>query len=339
MRKLTFVALLSMSSLFGFNHICPGDFTVEGDYLYLKPDIGHTYFAASDTTVITAGNVSYYLPSGSYVSCDPDFTSAFRVGVYYGLCECPIEIRGFYTRLNSNYTNSANSEEGQAPFPLFDAALRSPFVTSASSITDLTFQRGDIIGAHNVFSNWCGSWINVFGGFQILDISLKQIQGIESLRNSVLNFNNNASNLEVFGIGPEIGFESKYTPCWLGVCERFIPQCLSFVSKGSFSLMALRNEINSLQNGILGNSSSPPQATPYSINGPRKGSNWRGIWSAYAQLGVSVEKRISCVKTAWEIGYEFDFYNQALTRIVNTAPFTRPDFSLQGLYVSGKFSF
>lgn len=347
MRKLAGIIFLSMSSLFGFNHICPGEFTVEGVYLYVKPDVGNTYFATNNSYYAVADNgADKELAAGKIVDNDLEYTSAFRVGAYYSFCECPIDIRGFYTRVSSNNTASVSPQNGLAPSALIPDDLESTgtgavgngtLITNVSSYLNLVFQRGDALIAHSLCSDWCGNWMNVFGGLEIIDINFDSLNSRSETINAVSNtaavFNNN----KVFGIGPEVGLESKFSLCRPGFCRRFVPECLTLVSKGSFSLMAVQNKLSLNEYGTFGNNDDDnPQSEPYSSE-VNSGSNWGVIWSAYCQLGVAMEKRISCVNTSLEIGYEFDLYSQVLERQLRLSSLpvnNRTDFSLQSFLSS-----
>jgi hypothetical protein len=359
MRKLLFVSLMSFSSLFGFSQVCPGELTIEGDYLYLKPNVGPTYFATTDT-LINSSTGDGIGPNGEMLNNDLEFSSGFRVGVFYGLCECPVDIRGYYTRLTSNRTTDIGPQDGLLPSSLYpfrdisdnlSIADQGEVLTLASSSLGLTYQRGDALMALEVHRRPCESWINIVGGFEIFSVNLdeeyystvqEQIPGDDP---STAIFNP-INRQNVFGIGPELGFESKYSPCWPWPCSRFVPDCLSFVSSGSFSLLATRNKPEIVGKELRAN------ATPrvFSIQNVTGDSSWGVSWAAHMQLGVTVEKPFQCLHTVFEIGYEFDFYSQVLNRSMFTVPQNLDDnspygpmnsqnFSLQGLYISGKISF
>jgi hypothetical protein len=352
MRKLAIVTLISFSSLFGFNQICPGDVTVQGEYLFLKPGIGDTWFATTNT-VSVANEVLTAAPlvaeSGTLVNNDLEFSSGFRVGAFYALCECPVEIRGLYTRLTSSRQTSLSPQDGLFPSQFYpyhltanpDADLETTTLLTSSSI-NLTYQRGDALLAHEVYSRPCEMWINAYGGFEVVQIDLQEnyLSTFQEGGGDGPNTYKPDFAQDFFAIGPEVGFESKYKPCWPWPCSRFFPDCLAFVSNGSFSLLAARSEPSSTIFRTVDTTESAGSISSSLDND----STWRVSWAAHLQLGVTVERAIACVHSVLEVGYEFDFYSQALDRNNyfhpgGYVPSTSQDFSLQGLYVSGKISF
>jgi hypothetical protein len=333
---------------------------LQGEYLYLKPDIGDTWFATTNTTQYVATDDPFYSlfrPSGTLVDNDLDFSSGFRVGAFYAFCECPLEIRGLYTRLTSSNSKAVEPQDGLNPSSIYPQAetfvITQPPnpstrpVSSTSSI-HLTYQRGDALIAKEIYSLPCEFILNTFGGLEVVQIDLEEEYSVRSSPGGLPSLFRPNYIQDFFAIGPKLGFESKYSPCWPLSCERFIPQCLSFVSSGSFSLLAARSRPKTTVYEEF--RASPLSGEIFISNQISNTSNWRVSWAAHLQLGVSIEKAISCVHSVFEVGYELDFYNQALNRknyanfgvdrdVSGVAPSFRQDFSLQGLYFCGKFSF
>lgn len=317
------LCILFAESLFAHTHPCPGGWAVDAEYLLLFPTIDDTYFVIESSSGVD-------FPNGSRNNNDFDFQSGFRVGGAYGFCDCDREFQGYYTRLRATESKTVNGDFLWAiigrPDPV---SLFEHYSGSASSDLDLLYQRADGFFTQKLLC-CCGSSLYLQGGLEYAYIRLHE----EINYRSALNTFDITKKSRTWGIGPELGLEFDYAICQISCC---CPGTLSFVACTSGSILASKTR-DEAQETLAGIATSNLDIEDR--------HTWRLIPAWHARVGLNYETCFSCFGASLEIGYEFNTYARALSRIIfpdDTADglcFTNYyNFDVQGLYVAGTITF
>lgn len=331
--RLFLLCFLFKGALFAYTHPCSGEWLIEADYLFLLPSVDDTYF------VLNASQDGVF-PDGTREQNDFDFQSGFRVGGAYGFCDCNRELRGYYTRLRATQSRTVNGDFlwPTVGRPNTIVSFES-FPGSASSDLDLLYQRADGFFAQKIFC-CCGLDLYLQGGLEFAYIRLH-----EDIDYNDLEVGETGTRAQIFrksrawGIGPQLGLELGYEICQFSCC---LPSKLSVVGYASGSLLASQTRDKEFEQNVVNNTG---QVVPRGNTVDEH--TWRIIPALHAQIGLNYEMCFSCFGASLEVGYEFNSYLRALSRLDFPAfaeaislTYTHfVNFDVQGLYVAGTITF
>ncbi len=324
-RFLKIIALtyaLLTGSAWAYAYPEAGQGKIEAAFLYLQPSVEDTYFVIDDFVI----NPLEFRPVDSLrINNDFDFHPGFRVGGVYRLCHGDRALRAHYTRLSERQRKLVAAE-------ILWATVGSPdflsqfgrYLGTAFSDLNILYQSVDGLLEQKI-ANICGLNIYLQGGFEYAYIRLQEhltyfVTNISRLGEVTQNTFSN-------GIGPQLGFGIDYeicrTPCPF-------PSSLSISASTSGSILATRTcqSFGETLNDTPFNSSQDEPAR-------------RLISALHARLGLNCELLFPCWVVLFEIGYEYNSYYRAITRIAFTDDgadalcFTDYyNFNTQGLYLS-----
>lgn len=324
-----FFRFLSLSFLLGgsllaYTHPCPGGWAFDAEYLLLFPTVDDTYFVF-DSPVTTD------FPNGTRENNDFDFQSGFRVGGAYAFCDCGLEVQGYYTRLRATESKTVSGSHLWATIGRPDLVSNfEDYAGSASSDLDLLYQRADGFFAKKIFC-CCGWDFYVEGGIEYAFIRLREEIGY---RNDEEDVGVIFQKSRTWGIGPQFGFELDYAICQCSFC---CPGTLSLVGASSGSILSSKTQ-DKAQN-LLNDEFAD------GVNFEDR-HTWRLIPAWHARVGLNYAMCFSCLNASLEVGYEFNTYIRALSRVefpddtADGLSFTNYiNFDIQGLYVAANITF
>lgn len=324
-RYLITVLTLFTGSLAAYIHPCPGEWGIQAEFLYLYPSVDDTYFVIDSSSFIPV--------QGRRENNDFDFHPGFRIGAVYGLCGCNQEIQLFYTRLGADENKTVRGEDLFATLgtPDLTVSVFQGYEGFATSDLDLLYQRVDALYAFQAL-NCCSFQLYLQGGLEFGYIRLHENyvyqETVGDLDLGTINQKSRA-----WGVGPQfgIGFDYALWQCGSG----YVPGTLSLNVLSSGSLLASKTGSRTFQvfNGDI-------------ILDVKDQKTWRIIPAWHARVGLNYGMCFSCFNSSLEVGYEFNSYSRAISRI------SAPDdvspglilteyynYDVQGLYIALGFTF
>ena len=340
MFKRLLLGVLSAGSLFAYNHPCPNQWQLSGEFLYLLPSVDDTYYVLSSS--ITAD-----YPTGTRANNDFSFQPGFRVGAEYSMCDPQREFQVYYTYLGAEQNGSVSGTHLSATLgtPNFVETYLN-YSGKANSSLHLLYQRLDFTYAQQIL-NSAGLYVYLEPALELAYLRYDQnyIYKITGGDKGTVQ-----QNSKVEGIGPQLGCEFgydfyKYAPApatsksskgnAVMNCISSATHTLSLSGMFSGSLLASWNETSE--------SAISSGSTYLSVTDQ---STWRVIPALHARAGFNYDVRFSSVGFALGVGYEFDSYIRGVAKpffsddgspMFSTNNYT--NFDVQGLYVSGAISF
>lgn len=314
--------LLSAGALHAHRPLSPGEWSISGDYLYLLTTVDDTYFALQ-SPVITA------FPNGTRVNNDFDFSSGFRVGLGFGLCECGREIRFDYARLSASHDRHLSGSFLWATLgrPNFTSNFEH-YTGSTSSDLDSLYQAANGLFSQEISFCENGS-LFVEGGAEFAYLHLKENYLYQVVDGPVGTISQTSN---MWGVGPQLGLSLDYE-FYRSSCGR--PTALSFVGGSSASLLTSKTHTADKQ--VLNGSTVADYTDEHT---------WRVIPAFHARVGLNYDVSLSCTGLSLEVGYEFNSYVRGLTRVLFPDDVADGlcfsdyyNYDLQGLYVSAALAF
>jgi hypothetical protein len=302
---------------------CPETWRFTGEFLYFLPTLDDTYFAFNPPITSTH-------PVGERVNNDFGFNPGFRVGAEIACCKNKRELMAFYSYLN------ADQEEEIAGSHLW-AAIGSPDVISnfesysgtASSNLHLLYQNGTLNISQEVLESH-GAHLYLQPGIEYAYLRLREDYAYQT-GGDLAEINEKS---RTWGVGPQLG---------LGIDYNFYQGALTCTSTQAFSITGLFAGSILMGREKTTNFQSLTGTTFIDIHDEH---TWRTVSAMHARLGLNYLIRGSSYGVDLGVGYEFNTYLRALTRVFfpdNAADglcsTNYYNFDLQGLYVSGAISF
>ncbi len=266
---------------------------IQAEFLYLQPSVEDTFFVLD----APRGSGS---PIGTRINNDIDFHPGFRVEGIYRFRHGDRELHASYTRLHAEQSKLISGQFLWATMGSVDF-IRSFFNNypgSAFSDLDILYQRADGFFCQKIA---CSRRLelNLRGGFEYAYIRFRE--HYLYVRTDFFAEGDLKLNTSSNGIGPQAGLEIDYAVCSLPF--RF-PNSLSFKAYASGSILTTRT-----REGAAGLIQNLPR---YSTDDE---ATWRLISAVHARLGLNYELFFSRWSALLEIGYEYDSYYRAITRL------------------------
>jgi hypothetical protein len=292
-----------------------GTFRFSADYVFLKPQVGDTFFAL-------AAPASNTIPTGDRKNNDLDYHSGFRVAGGYELPGSGRELELAYTRLGLDQSRTVAGSFLWATLGRADFTSNfENYAGSASSDLDLTYQRIDASFAQPV---------------RVSDLDLSLRFGIEyaSLRlreeyryTSLAALGQIGETSRTWGIGPEVGLGLDYQ---ILASQGWLPGDLSVDMLSSASLLI--SQTNTRANNVV-------NGTP--LLDVTDDDTSRIIPAFHTRLGFTYGMPVMGFGAALSVGYQLDTYLGALSDVTypddvadGLADTDTQDFDAQGLYTS-----
>ncbi len=339
MFKQLFLSVLSVGSLVAYNHPCPDQWQLSGEFLYMLPTVDDTYYVIQSPT-----STSY--PNGTKLNNDFSFQPGFRVGAEYSLCSPQREFQVYYTYLGAEQNRTITSSNlwatlGRADF----ASSFENYTGGATADLHLLYQRLDFTYAQQIL-NSVGLYLYLEPAIEFAYLRFNEGYSY-SISGGAQGSIQERSKVE--GVGPQLGFEFgydfyNYTPVAAAKsaqkgssadCASSVTHTLSLAGIFSGSLLASWSKaatVNTL--------SSDP------ILNVTASSTWRVIPALHARAGINYDVRFSKWAAALGFGYEFNSYIRGVTRMSfpddvadGLSSNNYYNFDVQGLYISGAISF
>ncbi len=264
---------LPLHAFFGCDNM--GQFSIDAEWLYLRPSIDTNLFVSTDFSTIVEDQ--------EFLSNVPAYHSGWRVGASYSFCNCVDEISVRWTQLRTTDRHTANTTDVFLPNgrELIGAAVN-------KDTLHFSYHAFDALLNHQLYAD-CGFTVDLIAGGQYAWIHVKEKINSTSATESIVS----TQLGRVWGIGPELGLDFNYTLCG----------CFSFVGRGTGALLVSRchDSIESTATAL-----TPPLR--------RVGSTplWRVAPTWDMRLGLRFD---SCCGCGWfyvEGGYEVISYHRAL---------------------------
>jgi hypothetical protein len=303
---------------------CPDRWRVSGDFLYLLPTVDDTYFALnSDTSTV--------FPNGKRVNNDFDFNSGFRVGAEWAFCDTRRELQAFYSHLNTRQHKTVSGSNLWATIGRPDVSSSfGNYSGSAISILNLMYQSIHANLSQQLVDS-CGVYFYVQPGVEYAYLRLDENYSY-NITGGALSVVDQKSRM--WGVGPQLG---------LGLDYNFYQGTFSCSWNHAFSITSLFSGSILMGHGKTKNFQTLTGVQQLSIEDEH---TWKTIPALHARAGLNYLVRGSRFGLAVEVGYEFNTYVRALSRVLfpdDTADglcYTNYyNFDIQGLYVSGALSF
>jgi hypothetical protein len=220
----------------------PNRFTVTGEYLALKAGVGDTGF------VLNAG-VTSVTPIGTKISNDPDFNSAYRVGVGY-------EFGGTNRAINASYTHLGDTTNKAVAGTNLWATVGRPDLTSsfenysgsATSSIRTSYDRVDVLFSEPV--KWFDARVALLYGLEYAKIRVNEnIAYNNPTFAGVGVFGSVSNSSSVEGIGPQIGASVDYD---LLRGSSSIPGVLSVNAVSTGSILYAKAGTATVQSAVTG---------------------------------------------------------------------------------------
>lgn len=306
-----------------------GQFKVIGEYLYWSPSVDDTYFVIDSP-------ISTTFPNGKRKNVDLGFHSGYRVGGAYLFCDCDREVQVTYTNLDFTHSKTISGDflwgtVGNADF-LFNFE---DYTGTASSHNSFYYQNIDAFYAQQLFEGCC------------LDFSVQVgLEAVELKYNNHITYTNNAvpsapvvglvrQHSKTNAIGPKVGFAVGYELFQSSNCACPGTLSLNVLSSGSLLAADTKTTVFNQLSGV----------TDLDVSDKK---SWRVIPALHARVGLNYDMSFDCGDASVEIGYEFTSFIRGLSKL--SFPDARAgvtgmsfdnyyNFDMQGLYVSGSFTF
>lgn len=304
---------------------CPDAWRISGDFLYFLPTFDDTYFVI-DSGIATAS------PNGKRLNNDFNFKPGFRVGAEYACCDSRRGIQGFYSRVSASEHRTVSGEH-------LWATLGRPDLTSsfedysgtASSRLSMLYQSADLNYSQQIL-NTCGLYFYIQPGIEYAYLRLEENYEYELTVTDVEGEIKQKSR--GWGVGPQIG---------LGMDYNFYQGSLTCTTTHAITGTSLFSGSILMGRGKTKNHQVLDDVTVLNV---RDEHTWKTIPALHARLGLNYIIQASCFGVSLGVGYEFNTYIRALSRVIfsddvadalcNTNYY---NFDLQGLTVSGAVSF
>lgn len=309
------VSKLSASETLGQRHL-----SVQGEFLWLFPMISQSYYAVDRRSIF---------PVGNRTNNEVGFRPAYRVLANYGFCDCFSDLQVRWTHLphmSTTDTKSGNLLAAVSP-PLIVNSLT---LISASSKIRLDYWATDISYGFWAYQYKC---LDLFlrTGVHIARIEFKESLRYRSV--SPVQFMLVKNTSRVFGLGPELDFDMRYTfPC------QNRKNALALIS--SFRAAFLASRYHAI------NRSSVNTTTTTSLVLADDTKRWDFISFWDVRLGFNYTLPFNCFCVDLEAGYELFSYRNAIDRIYFSDSTSRgssidnySDANFQGPYVALRVTF
>lgn len=310
---------------------CPDAWKFSGAFLYLLPTLDDTYF------VLNANSSTSY-PSGTRMNNDFGFKPAFRVGAEYSCCNRSRAAQAFFTQLNG-------TQDKTVAGPHLSATIGTPPLTetvgnysgTASAKLDLLYNNLDVNLSQKIL-NIYGMNLYIQPGLEYAYFRLKEDYTYEKADGNLAVIDQES---KAWGLGPQIGLGLEYN-LFQRALFRSSTQALSISSLFSGSILMGTGKINNLQ--YLGDISDL-ENKDIEID-TKDESTWKTIPGLHARVGLNYLIRGAKYGFIFGVGYEFNTYVRALTRIVfpddvaeNLCTTNYYNFDVQGFNFSAAVSF
>jgi hypothetical protein len=339
MLKQLFLGVLSVGSLIAYNHPCPDQWQLSGEFLYMLPTVDDTYYLIQSPSSTT-------YPNGTKLNNDFSFQPGFRVGAEYSMCSPQREFQVYYTYLGAEQNSTTSGSNLWATLGRSDFAQNfENYTGGATANLNLLYQRLDFTYAQQI--------LNSVGLYLYLEpaIEFAYLRFNEGYTYHITGGTHGSlqERSKVEGVGPQLGFEFGYD------FYNFTPAAPAKSAKqnSSSDYMSAVTHTLSLA-GIFSGSLLASWSKAAAVNtlagepilNVTESSTWRVIPALHARAGVNYDVRFSNWAAALGIGYEFNSYIRGVTRVFfpdNTADGLNSNlyynFDVQGLYLSGAISF
>jgi hypothetical protein len=324
-------ACLLSTTLLANAHPAPGQWSVTGEYLYLKPSIDDTYFVIKSPT--PEDNVLVW---GDEINNNFKFSSGYRVGLAYAFCECDRELSFSYSHLDANHKKRVRGEFLNPSVGIEDFSYYlTNYSGTAASKLHARYQRFDALFSQKIFQ-CCGTDIRLVLGLEYADLKAGQKMRYRQEdqtcdEEGFCVFSGKVKqHSKTWGVGPEVGIDFDYDLCQLSTC---LPGGLSlnFVSTGSLLLGESKSHLAFRYKTSEGN-------YPFDV---RQQKSTRIIPAYHAKLGINYDFCLCNWEGSVGVGYEFNTYLRSLLRTNNAGFYgygltshEYNDFDLQGFFAS-----
>jgi hypothetical protein len=170
----------------------PNRFTVTGEYLALRAGVGDTGFVLNSPTTSAT-------PQGALVNNDPDFKSAFRVGVGYEFGGSNRAINAYYTHLSETQTKNISGNFLWATVGRADlASAFENYAGTASSSISIKHDRFDLLFSEPV--KWFDARVAMLYGLEYARINVDDNYTYVGATTGTV-----ANSSRYSGVGPQLG--------------------------------------------------------------------------------------------------------------------------------------
>lgn len=276
---------------------CPGDFSLEAEWLYFSPVSESRYFALEPF-----GTIPY---QGTRKASHMDqFHSGYRLGAAYAFCDCD---RFFSFTWTSFKVNQRTDVSGAAFYNSVDSTRGDQEAPSAFTTQRFNYYAIDAVLGQRVLCNRCVS-MDLFAGVHYGHLISRAHDTFNIFEEGTLNNIKHANDF--WGVGPEIGFDAE-APIWCG-----------FSLNGNVTTSCLIGKPRSILD-IYSDASPDAGGIPLFINERR----WRLV--PYLDLRLALNYVYSCpcnngwmqrcfsrgLRLSLDVGYEVLSYFDGLTKV------------------------
>ena len=323
------IGLMFANVVFGTLYLEPGEYTLQGEFLYLHLSFDDTYFVA--TSDFATGSS----PNGTRLDNNLHLRPGVRLEWAHALCCSGSEFHVRWTHLNAKRNRTVFA--GPRLFPTQGLDIFSLFGGEISSKIDTHFNSIDGFYQKKIYCCFpltLGLRLGVqFARFEIRE----NINAIAGLEDGGTEAEQDFYLQKMRGLGPELGLAADLF-VWRGVCKGDLS--LNFLTWGSLMGAILDSQIKVATNDIF-----------FENFKSRNQNLWKIVPSWHARIGLNYETclRLFCcngMHFIFELGYEITTYRQAISKIryVNSdLPGTSFNYyssiDMQGPYVSIGFLF
>lgn len=190
---------------------CPGDWTLEGEWIYFAPT-SESKFLGIEAGVDSNPEGERF---GNFLN---NYTSGYRVSAVYTPKELSFYLGATWSSLaasnNFTYALGGNGFLATAlpPGLIGELELVSPVFHDLDDLRDFSFQSADLIIGLSLFEGNCGE-IDLFVGLQYARLKSKESYLYE---NSATTFIQGVEKSSFWGVGPELGVHLQ-RPLWYGI--------------------------------------------------------------------------------------------------------------------------
>lgn len=298
--EATMRSFLQVAILFSFVLGCPfaqasalprpGEFSIEGEILYVHPIVEQTYFVRAGT---------FGVPTAKRINNELPWRPAYRLTGIYAFCNGlnDFEIRGTY--LKASHTRHQNTRQtGDFLEPTQGLPLNEAFEHPSFSDSHLRTRYWAVEGLlGQLLHSYCPFELRVQAGVHYADIQYREILQYRNTTtpDPLISIVTNKDHF--WGIGPELAFDMQYAlTSYFNGCH--LPLHLT----GNFRTALLIGKSKPLFDQINDGESF--------FNAEHE-SIWRLVPSFDLRFGLSYK----CAIGHLEIGYEVMHYNRALHKV------------------------
>lgn len=313
------VMLLSLTTLNAYTKPCAGEFGLAAEWLYMLSAYDQPYF------VIDSRDPPGESPVGERKANEQDWQSGYRIEALYAFCNGMNDVR-----LRWTHFPSFSEEKGVTGAHLFGVFIppdeaRTNFSGTVRLTDTFDFYFFDLLFGQSILS--CGPFdLEFLGGLQYGYLDLREKM---TYLDYVLT-----SHSQLWGIGPEIGYEFSYG----------LTQCFTLTGRGNVTLLISERE-----------ASFQDSDTELAVC---NASYWTMIPTTDLRFGVHFVREFDlgclpvfncfcgCINLDFEIGYEVISYFNGVERIFFVDDVTEGssmdelmNFTLHGPYFHLGFTF